>query len=154
MTIEQVRRALEGGSPQQPRTYRKWTSMRQRCNNPKHPAYPWYGAKGIKVCERWSDYATFLADMGEAPDGYWIDRIDTSRGYEPGNCRWVTPKQSAANRKQRGPTPGSLADRCRQAGMPFILVYQRIRAGWPEDVAMRTPKHTGLLSKILDGTAR
>jgi len=36
--------------------------------------------------------------MGERPEGYTLDRIDGSRGYELGNCRWATPKEQAANR--------------------------------------------------------
>lgn len=137
----------------QTRTYRKWTSMRQRCLNPNHPAWPWYGGRGVKVCERWSDYDAFLADMGEAPAGHWIDRIDTAKDYEPGNCRWVTPAESAKSRKQRGPTVGSLQDQCRKAGVSYTLVYHRVRAGWPVDVAISTPKRKGLLAKILDGSA-
>ena len=37
--------------------------------------------------------------MGEKPGpGYELDRIDGTRGYEPGNCRWVTRKQNSDNR--------------------------------------------------------
>ena len=120
--------------------YRKWSSMLQRCTNPKHLAYAFYGGRGVTVCARWRSFDAFYQDMGDPPNGHWIDRIDNTKGYQPGNCRWVTPSESAANRKQRGPVPGSLKDRCRQAGMPYMLVYHRMRWGWSEDVAMSTPK--------------
>lgn len=81
-------------------TYRTWQAMRARCHNPKHSAYPRYGARGIQVCERWrNSFDAFLADMGERPDGSTLDRIDGSKGYEPGNCRWATTAQQFENKR-------------------------------------------------------
>lgn len=52
------------------------------------------------MCEEWaSDFAIFLRDMGERPLGKTLDRIDNSRGYEPGNCRWATPLVQSLNRR-------------------------------------------------------
>lgn len=80
------------------RTYRIWKAMRTRCNNPRVRAYPRYGGRGIKVCPRWDSFSAFLADMGEAPEGMSLDRWpDKSGNYEPGNCRWATPKEQARN---------------------------------------------------------
>ena len=56
---------MGGRSP----TYRSWESMRQRCNNPRDGHYPTYGARGIRVCDRWATFAAFLADMGIRPPG-------------------------------------------------------------------------------------
>lgn len=83
--------------------YSVWESMKARCSNPKLLAYQSYGARGITVCQRWAEsFEAFFADMGPRPDGYWIERIDNDRGYEPGNCKWVTPKVQAANRRAWG----------------------------------------------------
>jgi hypothetical protein len=90
------------------RMYQRWRAMKQRCNNPLNRAYRWYGARGITVCERWErSFGLFLLDMGEAPEGYWIDRMENDGGYEPENCRWATPGQSARNsrKRQRRVTP-------------------------------------------------
>lgn len=73
--------------------------MRERCGNPNRKSYANYGGRGITVCERWRTFDLFLADMGERPDGATIDRVDGTRGYEPGNCRWATMAVQQRNRR-------------------------------------------------------
>src|SRR6266487_506032 len=82
-------------------TYRSWANMLDRCKSKRRSDYPRYGGRGIRVCRRWRDFARFLEDLGPRPPGLQLDRIDNSRGYEPGNCRWATPKQQANNRRPR-----------------------------------------------------
>lgn len=77
--------------------HRTWTRIRERCNNPNHGDYAYYGGRGIKVCERWNVFENFLADMGPR-NGLTIDRIDNDGNYEPGNCRWVTQAEQCRNR--------------------------------------------------------
>jgi len=82
-------------------TYLSWKSMIGRCTNPNNPDYPAYGGRGIKVCERWLDFVNFHADMGWRPDGKTLDRYpDNDGNYEPGNCKWSTPKEQANNRRK------------------------------------------------------
>jgi hypothetical protein len=78
------------------RTHDIWQAMRRRCSRPDQPNYKYYGARGIKVCDRWQSFDNFLADMGECPEGHELDRIDGDGHYEPGNCRWVTHKENCA----------------------------------------------------------
>jgi hypothetical protein len=77
-----------------------WKAMRQRCNNPNDRAFKNYGARGIAVCKRWDSFESFFSDLGPKPDPILVlDRIDNDGNYEPGNCRWTTPKISTHNRR-------------------------------------------------------
>lgn len=89
--------ALDGApSP----TYRTWARIIQRCSNPKHASYPAYGGRGIWVDLRWLVFSNFLADMGEKPDGYTLDRIDNNGHYTKDNCRWALRAQQDRNKQQ------------------------------------------------------
>lgn len=86
-------------------TYRSWAMMVARCTNPRVDNYAFYGGRGIKVCDRWRDFASFLADMGERPSlAHSLDRWPNRDGdYEPGNARWATSKEQARNTKSNRP---------------------------------------------------
>jgi hypothetical protein len=84
------------------RTYRSWAQMLHRCSGNAAPAVAkYYSDQRVRVCKRWRKFENFLADMGLRPAGRSIDRIDPFGNYEPSNCRWVTPKQQQANRRDR-----------------------------------------------------
>lgn len=80
-------------------TWKSWAAMLKRCRNPRHVSYQDYGGRGIKVCERWASFDSFLADMGERPDGKTLDRKDVNGDYEPGNCRWATRSEQQKNKR-------------------------------------------------------
>ncbi len=131
--------------------YRIWTSMRGRTNCQEHADYKNYGARGIKVCERWDSFAAFLADMGHRPSlDHSIDRIDNDGNYEPSNCRWATRAQQSANR--RVAARFKFGDREMTAAEIFALspkcvvskkiLYLRLSRNWSLERAISQPSRS------------
>lgn len=111
-----------------------WTNILQRCRNPKVPHYERYGGRGVTVCDRWLIFENFLADMGEPAAGLEIDRIDNQKGYEPGNCRWVTRSHNCRNRRSTRYVNVSgqrvcMADAAEITGISYNTMKSRLRAG-------------------------
>jgi hypothetical protein len=79
-------------------TWKAWYNMIDRCTNEKCKDYPYYGGRCISVCDRWLIFENFLNDMGTAPKGKSIDRINSNGDYEPLNCRWATKIEQNQNR--------------------------------------------------------
>lgn len=126
--------------------YRSWQGMRARCRDlsNKH-----YGGKGITVCPRWRDsFLDFLADMGDRPPGpYSINRLDSSKNYEPGNCEWALPAKQARHkvnnfRVERNGESFIATDLAALVGLNVSTFIKRIRKGQPVEEAL-LPSKTG-----------
>lgn len=83
------------------REYEAWCSMIGRCERESDTNFHNYGARGIKVCDKWrNSFECFLADMGDRPSPkHSLDRIDVNGDYEPTNCRWATKTDQMRNRR-------------------------------------------------------
>lgn len=77
--------------------YVSWAGMKQRCDYNKHSEYHRYGGRGITYDPAWKDFAKFLADMGDRPEGTSLDRIDNNKNYCKENCKWSTRVEQSSN---------------------------------------------------------
>jgi hypothetical protein len=127
------------------REYHSWRAMLDRCENKNYREYPDYGARGIKICERWHDFNNFYADMGKRPPNTTLDRIDNNGNYEPSNCRWATAKTQCNNRRNntlityQGKTQ-TLQQWADETGIYKNTIIMRIyHYGWSVEKALTTP---------------
>lgn len=126
--------------------YAIWSQMIQRCSNPKAARYKNYGARGIKVCDRWRVFDNFFCDMGERPSyDHSIDRIDNDGDYCKENCRWATREQQYRNKTNSrillvDGVAMTAAEVARKLGVDESTIHGRIRNGWSLDETVKTPK--------------
>jgi len=76
-----------------------WRSMINRCTDPEHQNFKNYGGRGISFDVAWLDFSNFLADMGERPEGYALDRIDPDGHYVKWNCQWACAARQQHTRR-------------------------------------------------------
>ncbi len=80
--------------------YTSWQQMKNRCLNPNGEVYKNYGARGIRICDRWLSFENFLEDMGKRPSPrHTLGRLDNDGDYEPDNCEWQTATEQNKNRR-------------------------------------------------------
>lgn len=124
-----------------------WSGMKSRCYNPNSQCYKDYGARGIRVCDKWlNDYKAF-SDWAHANgyvEGLTIDRIDVNGNYEPDNCRWADRITQCNNKRTNvriewnGETH-TLAEWCRILNLPYKKTHARYRYyGWEPDELFTT----------------
>lgn len=129
------------------REFTSWQGMLGRCYTPTNKKYPSYGGRGISVCPRWKNsFEAFLQDMGPRPSPqHSIDRIDNDGNYEPGNCRWATPKEQSRNRRSNvllthnGKTQ-TVVEWSEETGISKYALLQRIqKLKWSTEEALTRP---------------
>jgi hypothetical protein len=129
-------------------TYVTWQNMINRCTDPENEKYPRYGGRGILVCERWLDFASFLADMGEAPPGTQIDRLHYDGNYEKSNCRWASRAEQMNNMSTNRPiafngVTRNLEEWSRLVGVTSSVIRKRLNRGWSVERALFTKQGLG-----------
>lgn len=78
----------------------RWLHMLGRCYDTKNKDFLLYGGRGIRVCQQWKNFISFQEWCFRTyTPGKMLDRSNNAKGYNPNNCRWVTPIESAQNRR-------------------------------------------------------
>ncbi len=129
--------------------HRTWCKMIERCYNPNHEHYAYYGGRGITICDRWRhSFLNFYSDMGPRPSSkHSIERINNAGGYEPNNCKWATNLEQSNNKRNTftvtylSETKG-ISEWCRLLGLSYAATKKRILRGWSPDRAFNQPKRT------------
>lgn len=143
-----VKHGLRGGAlrDKKPPELKVWEGMVDRCTNPKNKDWKWYGGKGVTLCAEWRDNpATFIAHIGPRPSPkHSVDRIDGTKGYEPGNVRWATMTEQARNRSNNRMVEVAGVSMClvvaaETVGLPYTVVKNRLAKGWTEQRALSEP---------------
>jgi hypothetical protein len=131
------------------RTYNIWHGMLQRCDNAKAPNYYLYGGRGISVCDKWRSFKNFFEDMGEAPRGFTLNRIDNNGNYTPGNCNWIDRRNQQRDTRLNHWLIYNGEMRCliewaEISGLGEVVLTNRIQRGWSIEDALTRPvrRHT------------
>lgn len=126
-------------------TYTSWDSMKRRVR--KDPSYIRYG---ITMCPQWESFEVFLKDAGRRPSiDHSLDRIDTFRGYEPGNVRWILKNDQPRNSRINFHITAFGETKIFAVWLddPRCVVsktglYRRLAAGWSPERAISEPPAT------------
>lgn len=137
--------------------YKKWATMKRRCNDITRVNY--YG-KGITYDKRWEEFEKFYEDMGksfyEHIEKYGIadttlDRINVNKNYSKENCRWATRREQCNNKSTNHYYMGrSLADWARIRNIDYDTVMRRIKRGWSEKRALELDSNRKLIKVVLN----
>lgn len=124
--------------------YPVWNTMIQRCYNKKQNCYPKYGGRGIKVCERWHVFENWLADMGDRPEGFSIERKNNNGDYCQENCIWADQKTQCNNRTtSHFIEVDGISKTIQQWAEDYMIkphtIMARIKRGWPIETAISAP---------------
>lgn len=128
------------------RLFTIWQGMHKRCENKNADNYYLYGARGICVCDEWSEYipfATWARENGYT-DNLSIERKDVNGNYEPSNCTWVTRKAQQNNKRNNhyityNNETHTISEWAEIANMSYGTFNSRIQRGWDISRAINTP---------------
>lgn len=130
--------------------YKIWQGIKNRCTNKNYSLYKDYGGRGIQISEQWAaSFTAFIDHVGPRPSkAHSIDRVDNSKGYEPGNVKWSTKVEQNNNTRRNivvsvDGSERSLSDACRYLDRDYDTVYKRVRYGWSLHDAVMKPTPRG-----------
>lgn len=126
--------------------YKSWSDMKSRCDNPKNKRYEYYGGRGIKYQESWSNFENFFKDMSpDWKEGLTLERLNLNRGYQLSNCTWASKKEQNRNKRNNFQIKYNGISKClsewaEEYGIKQTTLRDRIvRLNWHIDKALNTP---------------
>lgn len=132
--IKSCSRICTTGNPSKHPLYQTWDGIKKRCYQENATGYKNYGARGIKMCDRWKDsFWNFVEDMGEKPNcKCTIERLDNNSDYSKDNCIWSTPEIQANNKRNNiyisyKDEKYTLFNLCKKLNLKHSTVYWRIK---------------------------
>lgn len=134
------------------RLYTEWRHMKDRCLNPNHKAYSYYGGRGITICPEWKDDVQAFADWSYSngyADNLTLDRIDANGNYEPSNCRWITQSEQMSNTRrcqiyEINGEKHTISEWCKIYNVPYERTRNRVvNRGWNIEKALTTSSMIG-----------
>jgi hypothetical protein len=98
------------------------------------------------VCKQWHNVKKFIEDMNATyKKGLQIDRINNSKGYSPGNCRWATRTEQSRNKSSNIKLTHNNQTLCLSewsitTKIPYGTLWERVKIlGWTSKRTLTTP---------------
>jgi hypothetical protein len=127
------------------RLYEIWLGMKKRCYNDKSRAFKWYGAKGIIICDEWKNrflnFKSWAIENGYA-ENLTIDRIESTKNYEPSNCRWILQEEQNRNKSNNRKVIFEGKEICvselaRKVNKPYTTIISKLNKGYDLNEAIK-----------------
>lgn len=129
--------------------YKVWTSMKQRCMNPKCDVYMYYGERGVLIYKDWLEFENFYnwAVGNGYEEGLTIERIDVNSNYEPNNCTWIPQSEQSSNTRRNrlisyNGKKQNIAQWVKETGLSYNCIRSRLKRGWDIKKTLTEPIHT------------
>ena len=93
---------FRGHGMRQSPEYRAFFNAKARCTNTKGKDWAGYGGAGVKVL--FTCFENLYMEVGPKPEPkrkYSLGRFGDEGNYEAGNCKWMTTKEQAENRRKK-----------------------------------------------------
>lgn len=129
------------------RLYKEWKNIKTRCYYECSKSFKDYGGRGIKMCDAWKDSFEAFAEWAYS-NGYreWltIERIDVNGGYSPENCKFITMKEQARNKRNVLLTVNGITktkgEWCAEYNINLSTLSSRLnKLNWSPERAVLTP---------------
>ena len=142
LTVERNLKHGDSFRGKKERLYGIYNNMKTRCYTKTDSHYERWGGRGIKMCDEWlNSYEAFKewAINNGYKEDLTIERIDNDGNYCPENCKWISHKEQARNKRNNhfltyNGERKCLGEWCEIYNIPRTTLWNRVARGWtPEE---------------------